>query len=269
MTKRKIRLFFVMMALFTVAALSYAAEKMWDAHHSTAVRSGATKSQPSRITCVDEKGEVMNNNDGMLQYKCLDRKAQLAATGDPSSVRELADAVVVLGGVSAPDGLLNDFEERLTSAELRYRKQSSPGIAEQNVVTAANNLGQKLHAPAFAQTDGTEVTLLRADAASYMPHFIRAGNQPMSPLEATYLLRVLLYQKVYNETFLMTPDERRALTDKKVSLTETEGQIKHQPMSIHPRVKEMLALANKTATLRESDLIDLANELLNDLGIDR
>src|SRR5262249_39744342 len=149
------------------------------------------------------------------------------------------DAVISLGTISdVPEAVLSDFEDRLARSELGYRRQAAAGIPEQNIVVAVNNLAQKLSAPDFARTDASEVALLRRDSASYMPHFISSDRQAMSPLESAYILRVLLYQKVWNETFLMSAEERAALTRNKLRLSaETQGQSKKQTVTMHPRVK--------------------------------
>jgi len=151
---------------------------------------------------------------------------------------------------------------------LHYRAQPDATISEQNIVLAVNNLAQKLNATAFALTNLSEVATLRADLASHMPHFISSGDQGMSPLEAVYVMRVLLYQKVFNETFLMTPAERAALHERATPVSVESKKENNRMVTIHPRVQEMLALARKTGKLEVPTLIDTANKTLDDLGLD-
>ena len=127
----------------------------------------------------------MEDDDGRLQYRCIDRKALLAQNADPEAVRELADAVVEFNGTAgAPQALLNQFEDRLAQAELNYRTHKKNGIPSENIVQAANNLAQKVNAPDYAKTDNSEVKLLRDVSRSEMPHFISPESSNMSPLEA-------------------------------------------------------------------------------------
>src|SRR5207253_7166316 len=119
----------------------------------------------SPTKCVDENGQVMRNDDGRLQFRCIDRRALLAQSDDPQAVRELANAVVEFNGTAdAPEAVLNEFEDRLTRSELKHRTSKKDGISEENIVRALNNLGQKLNAPAYARTYSVEVKLLREDS---------------------------------------------------------------------------------------------------------
>jgi len=220
--------------------------------------------------CLDEKGRVMSNDDGRLQYRCIDRKALLALSGDPRTVRELAEAVVEFNGTDeAPEAVLSEFEERLTRSELSHRKSNKDGIPEENIVRALNNLAQKLNAPAYARTYSSEVGLLREDSRLEMPHFILPESRAMSPLEAAYLLHLLIYQKVFNETFLMTPEEHMALERSPTPIKTLIESNQLRTVSVHPRVREMLTVARKAGAMRIPDLMAMGQQLLDDLGIER
>lgn len=237
----------------------------------TVIDRSTSKSKDSFILtkCLDETGQVMGNDDGRLQYRCIDRKALLAKNADPEAVRELADAVVEFNGTAgAPQALLNQFEERLAQAELNYRAHNKSGIPSENIVQAANNLAKKVNAPDYAKTDIGEVKLLRDASRSEMPHFISPESRIMSPLEAAYLVHLLIYQKLLNETFLLTPTERTAIEQGKPESTATVQPNQLRPI-VDPRVKEMLAVAHKAGSMRLNDLIVIGQEFLDDLGIDR
>lgn len=223
-----------------------------------------------RTKCRDETGQAMSNDDGRLQYKCIDRKALLAQNADPQAVRELADAVVEFNGTAgAPQALLNQFEERLAQAELNYRTHNKNGIPSENVVRAANNLALKVNAPDYAKTDIGEVKLLRDASRSEMPHFISPESRSMSPLEAAYLIHLLIYQKLLNETFLLTPPERAAMEQGKPQSRPTVESNQPRSALVNPRVKEMLAVARNAGSMKLTALIVIAQEFLDDLGIDR
>jgi hypothetical protein len=223
-----------------------------------------------RTKCLDETGQVMGNEDGRLQYRCIDRKALLAQNADPEAVRELTDAVVEFNGTAgAPQALLNQFEERLVQAELNYRTHNNNGIPSENIVQAANNLARKVNAPDYAKTDIGEVKLLRDASRAEMPHFISPESRSLSPLEAAYLVHLLIYQKLLNETFLLTPTERAAIEQGKPESRTTVEPNQLRRAIVNPRVKEMLAVARKAGSMKLNDLIAIGQEFLDDLGIDR
>jgi hypothetical protein len=202
--------------------------------------------------------------------RCLDRKAVLAQSGDPAAVRELAIAAFEFNGTAeAPADILDEFEARLIRTELNYRHGEHRGVRVENIVRAADILGQKLHAPDYAKTDVGELELLRVASRSEMPHFTSPGNEEMSPLEAAYLVHLLIYQKVFNETFLLTPAARAALEHEKPATNRAIEPNRPQKPSLNPRVKEMLALARNTGSMKLTELIAIGQEFLDDLGIDR
>ena len=269
MTINRTQTFSLIAGFLVVLAGFYAVQRLPRIGHSQQA-SRVPQKAFSRTKCLDEKGQVMSNDDGRLEYRCIDRKALLAQSGQPQAIRELADAVVEFNGTSdAPEVVLNEFEERLTRSELKYRTGNTNGVPEENIVRAVNNLAQKLNAPDYARTYGGEVRLLRGDSRSEMPHFISPEDQTMSPLEAAYVLHLLIYQKVFNETFLLTPAEHAALEREKPA-TQTRIEPDQPPtVTIHPRVKEMLALAHKTGAMKITDLVQMGQQFLDDLGIER
>jgi hypothetical protein len=232
--------------------------------------SSTTQNSFLQKNCLDEKGQIMTDENGLVQYRCIDRKAQIAESGDTEAVKELTDTIFEFSGVSGvPEAILSDFQERLVRSETKYRRGSKDAIPEENIVRAVNNLAHKLNAPDYAKAYSSEVKLLRGGSRSGMPHFISPESKPMSPLEAVYVLDRLIYQKIFNETFLLTPEERaRVESEKAPSKTPIDATLPRQ-VTIAPRVKEMLTFARQTGATRVSDLIKMGHELLDDLGIER
>ena len=91
----------------------------------------------------------------------------------------------------------------------------------------------------------------------------------MSPLEAAYVLHLLIYQKVFNETFLLTPEERAALERQPATTRTPIYSNQLRTVTVHPRVKEMMTVARKAGAMRIPDLIEMGQHLLDDLGIQR
>jgi hypothetical protein len=102
-----------------------------------------------------------------------------------------------------------------------------------------------------------------------MPHFISPEGRTMSPLESAYLLHLLIYQKAVNETFLLTPEEHAALEREPATTKAPIYSSQLGTVSVHPRVKQMLVVAHKAGAMSISDLIEIGQQLLDDLGIER
>jgi hypothetical protein len=220
--------------------------------------------------CVDEHGQVLTDVDGLVQNKCIDHKAWIARNNDPGAILELTKTIFSFSGVSAvPEGVLNQFEERLVRSELKYRLERKDGISDDDIVRGVNNLATKLHAPNYAMAYSSEVRLLREDSRSGLPHFISPENQPMSPLEATYMAERLIYQKILNETFLLTPEERASVESKKAPGERPIELGSPYQVAVPPRVKEMMAFARETGAMNHTRLIEMGHQLLDDLGIER
>jgi hypothetical protein len=107
-----------------------------------------------------------------LLYRCGDSQERAA-------VRELTDTIFEFSGVAGvPEGILNDFQERLVRSELMYRRRSKDSIPEKNVIRAVNNLAHKLNAPDYVTAYSSEVRLLREDSRSGLPHLISPEAKP-------------------------------------------------------------------------------------------
>src|SRR5260370_10561989 len=115
-TARKKLIFLYAMLVFLSIAAFFAVVRVLVRGHSLRAASSTIQNAFSRTKCLDEKEQVMRNDDGRLQYRCIDRKALLAQSGDSQAVRELADAVVEFNGTSdTPEALLNSRSEEHTS----------------------------------------------------------------------------------------------------------------------------------------------------------
>jgi len=81
------------------------------------------------------------------------------------------------------------------------------------VVAAANDLVASLHAPDFARTSRTQVRTFRNSLANRYPRLVgmkREGDDlssMMSPAETVCVAVGLLYQKIFNPAFQVSPEE--------------------------------------------------------------
>jgi len=212
----------------------------------------------------------------------IDKKAQMVGS-DETSVRELTEAVFNTLGVSDVSAVLVDpFKERLTRAESNFLSRRETGIPEENIVRVVNDLAQRFDAPEYARTSKEEVRKLRLINSYLMPHFIvqhpptenitekRIGfsiSETMSPLEAVFIARTLIYQKRYNQEFQLTRDQARLESNK-----NGQDQNPQEPQlgTINsPQNEEMAALFNRVMKMSPDDQLRVINESLSDLGIEK
>ena len=153
----------------------------------------------------------------------LNAKARAARTHDETAVRALVEEsfnVVALN--NAPAGMTDAIKDRLTRAEMNWRRGATTGISDASVARTVNHLADKFNAPAYARTNRYEVRLLHTALLPYLPDFIGRDNtgstqmtvgssinhERMSPLEAAFVTAMLLRQKQTNPDYQMTHDEQ-------------------------------------------------------------
>ena len=214
-------------------------------------------------------------------FALIDKKAQMVGS-DETSVRELTEAVFNTLGVSDVSAVLVDpFKERLTRAESNFLSRRETGIPEENIVRVVNDLAQRFDAPEYARTSKDEVRKLRLINSYLMPHFIvqqpatenmtekRIGfsiSATMSPLEAVYIAKALIYQKRYNQEFQATRDQAQLET------TTTQVQSLREPQlgTVNsPQNEEMAALFNRVMMMSVDDQLRVINVSLSNLGIEK
>jgi hypothetical protein len=216
--------------------------------------------------CVDAQGRRMTNDDGSIQLRCIDRNAQIAENGNALAIRNLTETVIEFSQVGrVTDAFLEPFKERIVRAELAFRAGSRNGIKEEDIVRAINNVETKLGAPLFARAYIDEVKFLREDLRASIPHLIKNKDTEISPIESVYLLDLLAYQKMINEKFLLTEEERK-MTPSKVAV-QTRGSVSPKLIETHPRVTEMLNFVDAAAKRPPSELLEVAQRLMDDLSM--
>jgi len=175
------------------------------------------------VSTINKSQDEMDINIYLPEpYKRVNEKAGAIKGGDEKAIRELADAVLeLIIGDSIPGAIVNPILERVSRAEIDYRRGRKAGIPEANIVRVLDHLATKLDAPKYARTDEDEVRYMRLSISQMMPNFIprRAGEESwaglsytvdplMSPLEAVYVTRFLIMQKELSEFSLLTTEER-------------------------------------------------------------
>lgn len=210
--------------------------------------------------------------------RSIDAKAAAIKGADEAAIASLVDEIFLGAGVDPEVAIATESTKtRLIRAELAFQTGKSKGVADTRVVYAANRLAARFNLPAYAYTSCFEVRKLRFRLLTLAPHLM--GRQlrgsratanirqvEMSPVEAIYLLNMLIKQKLYNPEY--------QLTRKEVMATWAEVHTKpanktYLSAQANPRTSEMFAaihVAAKNLSLR--DALDLGDSCLTMLGIE-
>lgn len=224
-------------------------------------------------------------------FATLNNKAVAAKGGDETAIGEVADEIFKSFGVgSLESSALAPLRDRLVRSEVAYRRTGKGSVRGNKVVQAINQFADRLGAPSYARTGLLQVRYLRNSLQVLLPNFIgqelskASGKSPinpeMSPLEATGLTLLMLYQKVYNEEYQLTPDEWSNLryqqdlakwhARKNGSRPPEEKTSKMVASIERPKTAEMKhVLAHAVENSGPGGLAALANSLLDTIGISR
>lgn len=216
----------------------------------------------------------------------LEEKARKAKGGDEAAVRDLADEVFNRFGHMLPAEVQDAAKERVSRAEVEYRKKGKGGVREIHVVHAVNFLAEKFNAPDFAKTDPRQVRVLRARMRSQVPDFIapdpddkkglkkKVGermNPEVSPLEATTLMLVMLTQKALNDEFQQTPREFvLRMSRRPVRLSEDRSRTVltvNDPRNVEKQRAVFRAAVKGLERMGTVEAISVAGEALDRLGV--
>lgn len=219
----------------------------------------------------------------------INEKARAARGGEEHAVRELTDAVfdTVIADDEVTHAATGELKDRVFRSEMEYRKGKRKGVDEVEVVKVVNGLAKKYGAPDYAKTNQGEVRELRMSMLLTEGDFVARGRNDgkgkkkrkkgdsigseMSPLEAVYVTADMVKQKLYNEDYQLTQEEKRARWaerhDGKVKRCEGEGC--GLKVLDSPRYAEMQEVGKRARDTSLSDALDTAHRTLNILKIDR
>jgi hypothetical protein len=221
----------------------------------------------------------------------LNAKARAARSHDETAVRELVDEsfnVVALN--NGPAGMADAIKERLTRAEMNWRKGATRGVSDADVERTVNHLADRFNAPEYARTNRYEVRLLHTALLPYLPDFIGRDNsgapaqrsvgssinhERMSPLEAAFVTAMLLTQKQTNPFYQLTHDELVSRWKELHSKAKRDQAGKKEDAAAKQREQArrhnavVAAINNGAAALSPAQLLSLPADVLNDLGIEQ
>jgi hypothetical protein len=149
-------------------------------------------------------------------YQIIEDAASAMKPADKDSVRAVVDAAARLGvSLLMPPPMAAVVKQRVIDAQMAYLGGKTPGIVDGAVVDAINGL-----ATAFETPDSGRVSLLmaqffRSNMAHGMPVFLHSApdtkldepNPPMSPVQALFIVSLLIDQKLGNPDYRAAPAE--------------------------------------------------------------
>jgi hypothetical protein len=225
------------------------------------------------------------HNEELNPLVRINQKARAAKSGGEPAIRELVDEIFLSFDFAQQFAEIDEsIKDRLVRAELnRYASHGKSSCSERRVVQAVNRLADRIGTPAYTHTNLFEVRRLRAGLLAYTPDLQdRRPNDnvgknqkqdvSMSPLETFFVTVTLIQQKQHNPEYQLTNDEWIALHGNKRSL---EGSNKfseemQQRRISSTRTEEVRKAVEKGITsMRPLDLLQLPDELLGTLGIER
>lgn len=213
----------------------------------------------------------------------LNRKAQLASSGDERAVNDLADAVFAQFAAADMNDALSEVKNRLVISEVNYRREGKGGISESELVNSLNQFSKQLGAPDFARVSVAQVRYLRVNLLTAYPSLIsqssdkqlgKSGlNSEMSPLEAASLSMLLVTQKLSNEDFQVTPEEWAQKQHQKEA-AKWEAHRSDRAARVRTAAKGRATLENakskelkKIFTDRAADMEALVDNMMTQMGI--
>ena len=177
-----------------------------------------------RVNAQDQPqlGDQAVQNPAMLIMPTPNRDvigtAMAMTPGDKDSIRALVEATfktpLILGvrRFQMPDVMAAVVKQRLIDAQVAYFNGKNFGVSDGAIVDAMNALATAFETPDYGRVSLLQVQFVRGRLASdLMPTLFKQVNPdldvPMSPLEAMYLMAVLIQQKIENAAYQVPPAE--------------------------------------------------------------
>jgi hypothetical protein len=253
----------------------------------------------TRTAQADTRTEDANPSE-QSRWLRIEERAKAAESGDPDSVRALADEIFSqphrFG--TMPPFVKQPLEEQAIQAELDYRSGAHRAIKHSDVVQFINSFSDKLGLPSYAKTSEHQILDMRFRSMQLTPRFMGSGlseredgtplrpgdsvNSAMSPLQACYFAMFAIDAKLGNPEYQLPPDEweshhyQKALeTWQSYQSARSKGMSTGEISDSRPRLvagsskrMELIRGAEKTLLkLSPQQSINLAQSALQILGI--
>ncbi len=147
----------------------------------------------------------------------LEMRATSVNESDYETIKELAaETVKFPHRFSIPALVAPLLQERLACAEKAFYAHALTGITTSELVDRFNNVVERLHLPDTVKTSVKQIQFLRTELFIASPRFMASkGNSgsgshltsPLSPIQATHLLLMLVDQKLGTPFYQVPPAE--------------------------------------------------------------
>lgn len=147
--------------------------------------------------------------------KPIEDAASAMTLGNSDSIRAVVEAMFKLPRYRMPEVMAAVVKQRLLDAETAYLDGKSAGVTDGAVVDALNSLATAFETPDYGRVSLLQVQYVRGRLTSgvaptlFKPNqpdlFVGAANVPMSPLQAFFLMAVLIEQKLRNGAYQVPP----------------------------------------------------------------
>ena len=147
----------------------------------------------------------------------IEDAASVMKPGDSDSVRAVVDSMFKVPGMyRMPDMMAAVVKQRIIDAQTAYLVGKSTGVTDSAVVDAINMLATTFQTPDYGMVSLLQVQFVRGRLASTMPMLFKPVNPdlkigepnvPMSPVQALFVMSVLIDQKIQNGGFQLSPTD--------------------------------------------------------------
>ena len=231
----------------------------------------------------------------------VEEKARLLQDDDQDTYRALADEIFKgprgfevlavahgIGPTKIPPSIDYVIKDRLSWAEMQYRRGLGKGVKEQSIVNFTNLLVVKFGLPDYVRTSQRQVRFMRMFLMLHNPIFMGQGavrpdiqvgesiNEEMSPLQAVHVLLEVLGHKFFDADFQLTPeawDREQASKATHRAKQTTGADTKPTPQlvaSINPKQSEIRsALVRQVNSMNPVEALSLIDKALEVLGIEK
>jgi hypothetical protein len=226
---------------------------------------------------VEEKARLLRDND-QDTYRALADEIFKASRGF-----EVLTMTTGIGPTAIPPSIDYVIKDRLSWAEMQYRRGLGKGVKEQSIVNLTNLLVEKFGLPDYARTSQRQVRYMRMFLMMHNPVFMGQGavrpnmqvgesiNEEMSPLQAVHVLLEVLAHKYDDENFQLTPQEwDRKQASRGTQTRTTQTSALQSVVSVNPKEKEIRSsLARQTNSMNPVEALSLMDKAFEVLGMEK
>jgi hypothetical protein len=252
---------------------------------------------PPPQTATSEAPQILGYLRFGGPYQQIEVAASAMRPGDLDSIRAVFEEIVNYPRYyRMPDVMAAIVKQRLIDAQRDYFAGKNAGVVDGAIVDAINALATAFDTPGYARVSLLEVQFLRSRAVSAMPYLMRSApdtklgeaDPPMSPLQAIWIMSLLIDQKLDNPDYQAIPadwdrdyypklleqaraqDRARDELRRRIATGEGKAQTKYEGRLIAgpPRSPELrFLLARRIREMSMADGLKLFNETFARLGI--